>query len=433
MATGRIIRGKVIGGGLGMLLAGPLGAALGVWLGHVFDRRAMRRRSGAGYAMRREAAAAAVVVLAAKLAKADRVVTSHEILTFRRLFHIPDREAKRVAVLWDKARATPLGYEPYAVQLAQMFADCPAMRRRIMELLWAVAMADGQVGPDERRMLDDIARLLDLGRARSGPTGLARPWPGTTHVDDAERVMAEMFADPRAAGAAVSARIECWIERAGQLIRALSAHSWTRPTIAALNAGVAFLIAYHFAPIPFSLPGGELALSGGLAGLCWLGSMATLPRARSLQDELKAMAGDSRIDVDRVAGVIEQGRARIAAIRTAMTGLPAAIARRIERICEIAERIVDELRADPADVARTQPFLDHYLAGARELVERYAALHGRAADTPRLGEIQARFEPLLEELETLFVKQYQRIVENEARSLDLEIDVLSRMIKAEGA
>lgn len=433
MAKERIIRGRVTGSLLGLLFGGPIGAALGFWLGHVCDKRAMRRRLGQRYALHHEAVAAAVVVLAAKLAKADSVVTRAEIETFRRVFKVPQDDVARIAQLWDRARETAIGYEPYAVQLAQMFRGCPIMLSRILEGLWAVAAADGELAAAERRMLDGVAGIFGVGR-RGSPGAHAFAWSATTRAADAERVMADMLDTTFCPGPSggLEGRVERWLDRAGARARGLPAQPWFRSTAAAISAGLAFLVAYRFAPVPELLPIAQLLLSGGVAGLCWLGAMATLPKVETLRERIARAAGAGGVDASEVAAVIEAARGRIKAVRQAAAGLDGPVGAKVGSICDIAARIVDGLLADPADVARTRPFLDHYLGSTLELVERYAALEGKAEGSARVAGIQASFEPVLDDLEKLFVKQYERNLQNEARALDLEIDVLRRMIKAEG-
>ena len=106
------IWGKVIGGTAGFFMGGPLGALIGAAAGHAYDRYkdgaqpdGEPRGPGFGDAFRaanRQAAfTIAVVALAAKMAKADGVVTKDEIATFKRLFHIPESEMANVGRLFD--------------------------------------------------------------------------------------------------------------------------------------------------------------------------------------------------------------------------------------------------------------------------------------------------------------------------------------------
>ena len=136
-ATKSLIRsmsiwGKIIGGTAGFALGGPLGAILGAAAGHVVDRIKHNIRTAriGGYSgstqgsfpggqdARQVAFATAVVVLSAKMAKVDGVVSRDEINAFKRVFHIPPGEEKNVGRLFDMARKSSDGFEPYARQIA---------------------------------------------------------------------------------------------------------------------------------------------------------------------------------------------------------------------------------------------------------------------------------------------------------------------------
>ena len=105
------IWGKIIGGAAGFALGGPLGAIVGAAAGHAVDKM----RAGPPSEKRRQAAfSIAVIVLAAKMAKADGVVTRDEIDSFKRLFHVPAHEMRNVGRLFDQAKQDSAGYAPYA-------------------------------------------------------------------------------------------------------------------------------------------------------------------------------------------------------------------------------------------------------------------------------------------------------------------------------
>ena len=152
------IWGKVIGGMAGFALGGPLGAMLGVGAGYAVDRM---RDSGAATAEdRRLAFTIAVIVLSAKMAKADGNVTRDEIAAFKRVFHIPPEEIKDVGRRFDEARQDANGFEPYAKQIAQLFAAEPALLEELLGSLFHIAMADGHLHPRELDYLRRVAAIF---------------------------------------------------------------------------------------------------------------------------------------------------------------------------------------------------------------------------------------------------------------------------------
>ena len=116
------IWGKIIGGAAGFVIGGPLGAMLGAGVGHAMDSGLA---SGVGKAAedatRKITFTIGVIALAAKMAKADGVVTRDEVDAFREVFKIPPHEVKNVGRVFDMARKDVAGYEVYAKQIADLF------------------------------------------------------------------------------------------------------------------------------------------------------------------------------------------------------------------------------------------------------------------------------------------------------------------------
>lgn len=172
------IWGKIVGGAAGLLLGGPLGALLGGVAGHVVDkyRDSELEEGETPTGLKQVAFTIAVVALGAKLAKADGVVTRDEVDTFKRVFHIPPEEVKNFGRVFDQARQNAAGYEAYARQISKMFQNSPQVLEDLLHGLFAIAMADGVLHPDEDDYLRNIAEIFgfndyDYDRFRSYHSG----------------------------------------------------------------------------------------------------------------------------------------------------------------------------------------------------------------------------------------------------------------------
>jgi DnaJ like chaperone protein len=137
---------------LGLWVGGPFGAVAGAIVGHLHDVRAQAPEqawsglwsSYGDFAANVEQAAftMGVIVLGAKMAKADGRVTRAEIEAFRRVFHINPAQQEAVGRLFDKARQSADGFEPYAFQLAHVFRRNAAVLEEILGGLFIIAAAD---------------------------------------------------------------------------------------------------------------------------------------------------------------------------------------------------------------------------------------------------------------------------------------------------
>ncbi len=182
------IAGLVTGGVLGFLLAGFLGALIGGVAGRLFDhyraaeRRERRRKRGPAASTsgafkarpifddptetRRIAFATAIIVLGAKLAKADGRVSRDEVDAFKRRFKFSEDEVGGVARIYDQAKQSAEGFEPYARQIAALFGRDPIMLEELLIGLFEVARADGDLRTGEIEFLREVASIFGFGEAK---------------------------------------------------------------------------------------------------------------------------------------------------------------------------------------------------------------------------------------------------------------------------
>jgi len=165
------IWGKILGGTTGFVLGGPLGALLGAVAGHAVDKfRDDPPGAESGSTQdddpsRSIAFTIAVIVLAAKMAKADGMVSRAEVETFKQIFRVPPEELRTVGRLFDQARRDSIGFEPYARQVARMFRHRPAVLEDLLEGLFRIAEADGPPHQAELEYLRRVAGIFGLSDA----------------------------------------------------------------------------------------------------------------------------------------------------------------------------------------------------------------------------------------------------------------------------
>ena len=158
------IWGKIIGGVGGFALGGPLGGLMGAVAGHAYDKmKDGEIDSIAGDTGAQQIAfTTAIIVLSAKMAKADGQVTREEVDTFKRLFNIPPDEMKNVGRLFNEAKQDAQGFEPYAEQIAMLFAHEPMVLEELLGALFHIARADGFFHPEENKLLRKTALIFSF-------------------------------------------------------------------------------------------------------------------------------------------------------------------------------------------------------------------------------------------------------------------------------
>ncbi|WP_374309340.1 TerB family tellurite resistance protein [Dongia sp.] len=182
------IWGKIIGGAAGFFaLGGPLGALLGALAGHAIDKQLEEEPALATAddrrATREIAFTIAVIALGAKMAKADGTVSRSEVAAFKQVFKIPPDEINNVARVFDQAKRDVAGFDAYARQLANMFDQRHPVLEELIDGLFHIARADGEVHESEILFIHEVARIFgfsdaDFARLREVNVGadLADPY-----------------------------------------------------------------------------------------------------------------------------------------------------------------------------------------------------------------------------------------------------------------
>lgn len=160
--------GKVLGGTFGFVSAGPLGALLGVVLGHQFDSGLARNHEPETTAPGGVAEAAffsAVFATMGHVSKADGRVSRSEIgaaeLVMARM-HLNPAQRQAAVGLFNQGKHEDF---PLDAVLSQFRAEVGRQRdlcRVFMEILFMAAYADGEIAGAERALLSRIAALLGI-------------------------------------------------------------------------------------------------------------------------------------------------------------------------------------------------------------------------------------------------------------------------------
>lgn len=108
----------------------------------------------------------AVIALGAKLAKADGAVAKSEVAAFRRVFVIPRSEEKNAARVFDLARQDVAGFDAWARRIAAMFPPADPVLTDVIEGLFIIALADGEMHASEVEFIDEVGRIFGVSQAQ---------------------------------------------------------------------------------------------------------------------------------------------------------------------------------------------------------------------------------------------------------------------------
>jgi DnaJ like chaperone protein len=160
------IWGSLIGGMVGLSLGGPFGMLLGSIIGGKISRARSGARNFGAFAQPQQVFALSLIVLSAKLSKADGQVSKEELIAVRDKLKIPENEIEQVGKIFNKAKKESAGYEPYAQQIAQIYKNNLNVLEEVINILFYIAEADGNVSQSELDMMQNIARIFGLNQAQ---------------------------------------------------------------------------------------------------------------------------------------------------------------------------------------------------------------------------------------------------------------------------
>jgi len=155
------IWGSLIGGMIGLSLGGPFGMLLGSLIGGKISRAKSRTGFGS-FAQPQQIFALSLIVLSAKLSKADGQVSKEELIAVKDKLRIPENELNQVGKIFNKAKEESAGYEPYAQQIAQIYSGNINVLEEVINILFYIAEADGNVSESELKMIERIAQIFGL-------------------------------------------------------------------------------------------------------------------------------------------------------------------------------------------------------------------------------------------------------------------------------
>src|SRR5665213_346551 len=167
--------GKLIGGTLGMLALGPIGAAIGVLVGHQFDSGASASNLLGGAMFGGSDPTQANLLffpttfrVMGHIAKADGRVSEQEIASARAIMHaLHLRDAQMQAAMGYFGEGKQPGFDLDAAlaRLRRVIAPYPELAHFFLEIQLQAALAGNGLPPLLRARVGRIARLLGVGPA----------------------------------------------------------------------------------------------------------------------------------------------------------------------------------------------------------------------------------------------------------------------------
>ena len=154
----------LLGGFVGSLMGGPLGFVLGALAGW-FLSAYLRKQAGAGLARVQSGFLDSMFAVMGALCKADGVVTKNEVQAAETVFaqlRLSAQQRENAIAAFNRGKAPGFDLDAELLRFRQVSRGHPAILRMFLQIQISAVAADGQVHPEEHKMLLHIARGLGL-------------------------------------------------------------------------------------------------------------------------------------------------------------------------------------------------------------------------------------------------------------------------------
>ena len=105
---------------------------------------------------------------------------------------------------------------------------------------------------------------------------------------------------------------------------------------------------------------------------------------------------------------------------------------KIARLEAVTGKIFEQARTDPEKQPQMRKFMDYYLPTSLKLLEAYAEMEAQGIEGENISEAKRRIEDAMDTLVTAFENQLDKLFQSDALDLSTDIDVMERMLQADG-
>jgi 5-bromo-4-chloroindolyl phosphate hydrolysis protein len=134
-------------------------------------------------------------------------------------------------------------------------------------------------------------------------------------------------------------------------------------------------------------------------------------------------------DADAALDILQNSETLIINIEKSSLNIEnAEMSQRLVKITRVARDVLKILYENPEKIRKARRFLNTYLTGAESVVERFAVTHKKNENL----QLEENFREVLENIEIVFVEQYDKLISSDAFDLDVDIEVLKTLLEKQG-
>jgi len=104
------------------------------------------------------------------------------------------------------------------------------------------------------------------------------------------------------------------------------------------------------------------------------------------------------------------------------------LSRFLTNIIKTSRDVINTLVNQPEKIPQARRFLHSYLGATESVIKRYADTHQLVDDE----SLEKNFKKVLQNIDSVFTEQQQKLLENQVFDLDVEIEVLNTLMEKQG-
>ncbi|KJR40883.1 5-bromo-4-chloroindolyl phosphate hydrolysis protein [Candidatus Magnetoovum chiemensis] len=142
---------------------------------------------------------------------------------------------------------------------------------------------------------------------------------------------------------------------------------------------------------------------------------------------------DRGLSYDIIQITLKEGKDKVANLQNLGASIEKQSVRaKVIEICEIANKILDNIEKNPEDVKSAKKFFSYYLDATITILNKYSEITKHKAKGSNIDTTIDKVESILDTIKEAFEKQHSKLYENDVIDLDTEISVLEQTLKSEG-
>lgn len=166
----------------------------------------------------------------------------------------------------------------------------------------------------------------------------------------------------------------------------------------------------------------SILISLVLSVLCYIGLyLLIVPKSpyKNISDE----------DIELIERVTKEGLENIKEIRTASEKVNFDINRKIKNICDISEKIIENIKKEPQSIHTVKKLLTYYLPAVSNIIDIYIMLKKQDLQSKETQDRLKKVEDSLNTMEQVFNNYLTKSLEGKISELDYQLELLNATIE----